>query len=244
VLWAYSFACLFASIIVTLLQCRPISSNWGVPHTCTPPASASLSLNIVLTALDLFLIILPQPSNEDSVPLTSIKAGAEVSPASAERQSKADGILRTTDFTASTEYRGVNDEVQHHTWGLFLSRGLVSLHNLIHTMRSFSSPRLSVNFCDQQFCARFLNGLGSHCNVRKCSHAFSGEGCPQPGHGDGAPDTPSPLRLKHGGEVQHIHAVGPPSPSTCPWSLHQQSLGRDGQPWLRDGGCDQLFSFY
>ncbi|ROV88585.1 hypothetical protein VSDG_09116 [Cytospora chrysosperma] len=61
-LWVYSSLVFCASIIVTALQCQPISTNWNVPHACSPPAAASLTLNILIAATDLFLIILPQPS--------------------------------------------------------------------------------------------------------------------------------------------------------------------------------------
>lgn len=61
-LWAYIVLFSVASILVISLQCRPFSTNWGVPYQCPSNAGAILGMNVLIAVADVFLIILPQPS--------------------------------------------------------------------------------------------------------------------------------------------------------------------------------------
>lgn len=50
-----------AGVFVIFLGCRPLSTNWGVPHQCRPSYRTSISVAVCNTIADFVILILPQP---------------------------------------------------------------------------------------------------------------------------------------------------------------------------------------
>ena len=50
-----------AAVFVVFLECRPLSSNWGVPYQCRPAFGTAISVAIVNTVSDVGILFLAQP---------------------------------------------------------------------------------------------------------------------------------------------------------------------------------------
>ena len=51
----------FASCFVTFLECRPLSTNWGVPTQCRPTFQDGVCVAVFNTISDIGVLVLPQP---------------------------------------------------------------------------------------------------------------------------------------------------------------------------------------
>ncbi|KAK3213942.1 hypothetical protein GRF29_28g1538354, partial [Pseudopithomyces chartarum] len=56
----YTIAWAIAQLLVYFLECRPLSSNWGVPYQCVPPTWVWPTLGILNIVSDVGILVLPQ----------------------------------------------------------------------------------------------------------------------------------------------------------------------------------------
>lgn len=56
----YTIAWAIAQLLVYFLECRPLSSNWGVPYQCVPPTWVWPALGILNIVSDVGILVLPQ----------------------------------------------------------------------------------------------------------------------------------------------------------------------------------------
>ena len=57
----YALLWFIGDLLVITLECRPVSTNWGIPTQCRPAFSTSVSVSVVNAVSDTGIWLLPQP---------------------------------------------------------------------------------------------------------------------------------------------------------------------------------------